>query len=49
MNPKAAAAKAKIDCVAAAAAQYEKSCVQILQSDLVPRAWMKYCAVSNKG
>jgi hypothetical protein len=49
MDAKAAAAQAKNDCVAAAAALYDKTCVQVLQSDLVPRAWMKYCAVSNKG
>jgi hypothetical protein len=29
-------------------AQYQKSCVDILRSDLVPMAWAKYCAVSNK-
>src|ERR1700734_1563943 len=47
MDQKSPTAKAKIDCVAAAAAQYEKSCVQVLKSGLVPPAWMKYCAVSN--
>jgi GTP-binding protein EngB required for normal cell division len=48
LNAKAATARAKIECVAAAAAEYEKCCVQILKSDLIPPAWMEYCAVSNK-
>ncbi|KZP09568.1 hypothetical protein FIBSPDRAFT_900413 [Athelia psychrophila] len=48
MDAKTATAKAKIDCVAAAAAEYEKSCVKILESGLVPKAWTKFCVVSNK-
>ncbi|KAE9410719.1 hypothetical protein BT96DRAFT_912200 [Gymnopus androsaceus JB14] len=38
MDSKAATAKAKVDC----------SCVKVLESSLVPKAWTKYCAVSNK-
>lgn len=48
MDSKAATAKAKVDCVAAAISEYEQSCVKVLESSLVPKAWTKYCAVSNK-
>jgi hypothetical protein len=48
MDNKAATQKAAEKCEAEALAQYQKSCVDILRSDLVPMAWAKYCAVSNK-
>lgn len=48
MDAKTATAKAKIDAVAAATSEYEKSCVKVLNSDLVPKAWTKFCVVSNK-
>ena len=34
--------------IAAARSAYEKSCVSVLKSSLVPPAWTHYCAVSNK-
>ena len=40
--------KARQDCIAAALKAYEKSCVGVLKSKLVPPAWARYCAVSNK-
>lgn len=49
MDPKEATAQAKIDCIAVANADYEKSCVEVLRSMLPPEAWKKYCAVSIKG
>lgn len=48
MDLKAALAQAKTECVAAASAEFEKSCVMVLKSDLLPPAWMHYCPVSNK-
>lgn len=48
MEAKLALAQAKINCVAEAAAEYKKSCLDVLRSDLVPAAWSKCCAVSNK-
>ncbi|KIM75259.1 hypothetical protein PILCRDRAFT_684233 [Piloderma croceum F 1598] len=48
MEAKPALAQAKTDCATEAAAAYQKSCVDVLQSDLIPAAWMKHCAVSNK-
>jgi predicted GTPase len=48
MDSKIAMQKAAEKCLAVAAAEYEKSCVDILRSDFVPKAWVSYCAVSNK-
>lgn len=48
MDKKDASAKAKTDSIGAAMKEYEKSCVNVLKSDLVPDAWAHYCAVSNK-
>jgi hypothetical protein len=48
MPSKEALQRAKAECIAAAAEEYEKCCVAVLQSDLVPPAWTRYCAVSNK-
>jgi len=48
MDAKQALDRAKTECVAAAAAEYNKYCVEILESDLVPPAWTRYCPVSYK-
>ncbi|EKM49677.1 uncharacterized protein PHACADRAFT_265240 [Phanerochaete carnosa HHB-10118-sp] len=48
MDKASATAKAKQDCIAAGVKEYEKSCVGVLKSDLVPNAWTHYCAVSYK-
>jgi hypothetical protein len=48
MNDKAAKERARMDCLATTTAEYQRSCVDVLRSDLVPRAWIEYGAVSNK-
>jgi hypothetical protein len=48
MDTNEAKARAKVECIGAADAAYEESCVKVLQSDLVPRAWKHHCAVSYK-
>ena len=48
MDRARANAKAKEDCIATALNVYEKTCVSVLRSTLVPPAWTLYCAVSYK-
>jgi len=48
MDVKQALDRAKTECVVTAAAEYNKYCVEILESDLVPPAWTRYCPVSYK-
>lgn len=48
MDGKSASILAKNEAAAAAASAYETTCVKVLESDLVPRAWTSHCSVSNK-
>lgn len=48
MDGKSASIQAKKEAAAAATLAYETSCVEVLESDLVPRAWSLHCSVSNK-
>ncbi|GJE91866.1 hypothetical protein PsYK624_080170 [Phanerochaete sordida] len=48
MDKKEAAVKARTDSIAEGVKAYERTCVSVLRSSLVPSAWTAHCAVSNK-
>jgi hypothetical protein len=49
MDAETATTRSHEESAAAVDAKFAKSCVEVLQSDRIPKAWAEYCAVSFKG